>query len=330
MSDADLGAIDWVDLTSGNRSLLPLNSVSPTTGVAPFYPMDIAFSADGIRAYVLGTQSQSSNRSASQLAQVDLTSGTATEISSHRVGVGPSLPARGESRLKLNAAGTQAFLLNRMSQNVSPLLQVDLATGNRKSRIINLRGEGVSLRGLISVQVNASRSHAYVLNGRSVYRIDLITGDRVLVSGEGRGAGPPLLNPSEIALNSNSTVGYVVDFGLNGIVRVDFNTGDRTLVSGETRGAGPGLVDSNSVVVNRAATFAYVTDSNSGLVVRVNLGTGATHVVASSNVGTGPVIRGPHALPLDANATQLYVEDSNLRALFRIDLITGQRVIVSY
>ena len=54
---------------------------------------------------------------------------------------------------------------------------------------------------------------------------------RSLVSGAGKGSGPALEEPVDLALDADNDRLYVVDNALDAVVRVDPRTGDRTTVS---------------------------------------------------------------------------------------------------
>src|SRR5262249_51885670 len=65
----------------------------------------------------------------------------------------------------------------------------------------------------------------------AVVRVDPTTGDRSLVSGQGRGGGPSTPNVEGIAVEANGALVVTSSSG-GGVVRVDPVNGDRTIVSG--------------------------------------------------------------------------------------------------
>jgi hypothetical protein len=78
-----------------------------------------------------------------------------------------------------------------------------------------------------------------VTDSEAMVRVHAATGDRILVSGLGRGDGHPLGNLRGIAVEAN---GDMVVTDTEAVVRVHAATGDRTLVSGLGSGDGRPLV----------------------------------------------------------------------------------------
>lgn len=134
----------------------------------------------------------------------------------------------------------------------SGLQRVDLVTG-RTTMVAGggffstKRGEGTSfLGGVYDVARISPTTAASWLHGQ-LFAVDLVTGDRTLISGTDRGAGPEFLTAHEVAVDASGA--WWVVSGVHGLLwRVDPESGDRTLVSSNDHGRGP-LFDSPMAVL---------------------------------------------------------------------------------
>lgn len=93
-------------------------------------------------------------------------------------------------------------------------------------------GRGPSLKGFGAIAPMSSDSLAIIGGGaitNAILIVDRETGDRRILSGKGRGAGPEMISPSAIAYHPD---GYLVvtDSFLRAIVRVTPSSGDRSIL----------------------------------------------------------------------------------------------------
>jgi len=115
--------------------------------------------------------------------------------------------------------------------------------------------------------------------------VDPVTGNRTLLSGKGRGAGPQFKYVADAFYVAPDML-YVTDSFRPALYRVDIKTGDRTIVSGKEDngqwiGQGPAFKVASMVTVASDGENAYVTDARKDAIFSINLKTGDRRIVAS-------------------------------------------------
>lgn len=161
--------------------------------------------------------------------------------------------------------------------------------------------------------------------------IDLVTGNRIEVSGDTVGTGAAFSNPTGMAINSAGTILYVGDSISNdadAIVTVDLATGNRTIVSDSDTGSGREISTINFLALDEVNNRLLVTDVGAeDSVVSVDLTTGDRTVIADqSGTGSGPVLQLPQEIAYNANDNSAYVADQG--SLYAIDLADNSRSLV--
>jgi hypothetical protein len=64
-----------------------------------------------------------------------------------------------------------------------------------------------------------------------LFDVDLVSGDRVILSNSATGVGPNFRYPAAVALSSSETKAYVIDYGVDSLFEVDLINGNRTVLS---------------------------------------------------------------------------------------------------
>jgi hypothetical protein len=160
------------------------------------------------------------------------------------------------------------------------------------------------------------------------------TGERTVVSGDGRGSGPRLSWPA--ALARETTGAWVVaDRDRRTIFRIDAATGDRTVVSGCVNfsddclqplvGSGPLLTSLTALALEETGTLLV---GQPGLLLRVDPGSGNRTEVSGGSLGSGPALGTPAAIALEGSGSVLWADETS-RSLVRIEPATGARTLVS-
>ncbi len=226
-----------LDVSSGNRQVI----ASPTVGTGPIVesPVGVVVREDGGLIVLDG--------SAGKVVLVDPTTLHRTTISGPGVGAGPSLSPTGialgrdGSILVTNVFGIGGIL-------TSTLVRIDPLTGDRETVSSDFLGNGPGPDLWFNVAVGDD-GLVFVTNlqgssqDRGVLSVDLSTGNREVVSANGTGVGPQLLQPLGIAVQGDGAilVSQFSSFDGNDLIRIDPVTGDRTLLSGSGVGSGPVL-----------------------------------------------------------------------------------------
>ena len=289
------------------------------------------------------------------------------------VGGGPGLSAQRD--LVAEPEGTVI-----VADTLHGLLRVDPATGIRTilsgcsapvlpGQCENPIGNGVLPRGRLAIGGDASGA-LFVAEqnvGRNVgmvFRVDVVTGDRTVVSGCSEqalpgscdtpvGTGPQLLSIRALAVEPGGTV-IVAALFPGALIRVDPVTGDRSIVSGcsdqnstgpsgcsnpvglgrlfgQSTGPGPIVVEEDGGLL--------VGDTVEGVVFHVNPETGDRTIVSGCTetqsdtfpdcvdelVGSGPEFLSIEGLSTDGES--IFVVGGG--SVIRIDRATGDRTIVS-
>ncbi len=164
----------------------------------------------------------------------------------------------------------------------------------------------------------------------TIFRVDPNSGDRAVVSGPGRGDGPPFTGRiKQFALDADGNlllvVGSVSQGGEGRIFRIDPNSGDRAVVSGPEMGEGPRLMDPEGIVLSTLNTI-FVTDIGQAAVIRVDPLSGDRTIISSPFMGEGELPDIPSGLAFNT-LDQLLVADRTV--IYRVDIDTGDRTVIS-
>ena len=188
------------------------------------------------------------------------------------------------------------------------------------------RGDGPRLISAVGIAAAAGSLYTSDLGRQAIVRIEPDSGDRVVVSGPGVGAGPALVAPFDLELEADGAI-VVVDPGRNAVLRVDPDTGDRAVVSdfSDARLGPVGMTllsiavaaDGRLMVLDRGEEQLIVVDPVSG----------------ARRVFSGPEQPGPHfKSPLDialAASGDILVADPDAKSVYRVDRGSGARSILS-
>jgi len=212
------------------------------------------------------------------------------------------------------------------------LLRFDTATGAREVAFDPIVGSGPLVDGpLVAIDHHGRITMA---SGFALVRIDPVSGDRSVLSGNGIGTGDALTRPQSLAVAPDDDLFVTMRQG-NGdcrtnVLRVDAETGDRTVVSGNV-GAGPFWGCPTQLAFGLDG-YLYVTDPPHDAIFRVDPSNGNRTVVSDPSHGSGPALEGA-ALVYGADGA-LYTSagwsnDPGRGSLLRVDLGTGDRVVAS-
>lgn len=207
IADGGYRGLVGVHLDTGNRSMIS----GPDVGQGPL--LGVVTAVD-----VLPEGRALATNAAGELLEVRLDVGDRQLVSGGGRGAGPSL---GRPRhVVADPAGAQAWVLAGPD-----LVEVDVATGDRVAVVSG---------GRLGEPVGAAREgerHLLVADaeGSAVLRVDVGTGDVAVVSGRGRGVGPPLEGIVDLDVDPASGVAWVL--GARSLYAVDPVSGQRVIAS---------------------------------------------------------------------------------------------------
>jgi hypothetical protein len=295
------------------------------------------------------------------LLRVDLLTGDRTLVSSSARGQGPCFFAGQD--IAVEPFANLAWVIDSFA-----ILSVDLNSGDRV--------EVVSQPTIFSPTSIAPTTigpgeDVFVTDSAlaAVLSIDLQTGDGVIISNNGTGAGRELINPAGIELDRIRGRVIVSDARYDSIVSVDQLSGDRSVLSELSRGEGARLIDPLDVVLDAEHGELLVNDRFGGVVAvemsdgdrrtvsagfaygialdragrrllavvgdfdsrleEIDLTTGNRTIISDANTGTGPLLDAPRRVAFCAQTQRAFVTDLGLDAVLEIDIATGNRREVS-
>lgn len=170
------GSLVWVDLATGDRTVMADNS----TGAGLLEPQSIVLDADQNRVLVMDSDFF---RETLRLVSVDMTTGSTTVISSADVGSGPPLDEHAATGMRYDRDNNRVYVALIFEQNA--IIAIDLATGDRTSvSSPSAIGSGPWFDNIRGLEMPASGDFIYVGDhGHSgVFAVDTRTGDRVIIS----------------------------------------------------------------------------------------------------------------------------------------------------
>ena len=98
----------------------------------------------------------------------------------------------------------------------------------------------------------------------AIFRVDPVTGDRMIVSDDTTGSGPGLSYSIDLVVEADSSI-VALDLWRKAVIRIDPVSGDRTIVSNDTTGSGP--------IFSSPAGLAIEADGSLVMLKRVELAT---------------------------------------------------------
>ena len=312
-----------VDLATGDRSLIAETRTDFGLNSTRF---------DGVALDGANGRALVSDSTVDAIFSFDLTSGDRTVVADNAVGTGPHLTNLfGTSGIGVDPIGNRILVPNR---NALALVGVDLASGDRSflssdGTTAPAAGSGPGVIGPQRLDIDADSNRAFLpVSGNSVLAIDLVTGDRTIVSGGATGSGPAFATPLDVAVDPANDRLLVLDTA--GLVSVDIATGDRTLVSGGATGGGPLLTQPAAVTLDAANDRALLIDFVDDTLMAIDLATGDRSLLSdNAGLGAGTNFNIPFDLDFDADNNRVLVTDYGVDALIAVDLVSGDRTIVS-
>ncbi len=183
----------------------------------------------------------------------------------------------------------------------------------------------------------------------AVLRVDLASGERSLVSGQGAGSGPEVVNMLDFVLDPQGATGYAADVGANVVVAIDMASGARRIISGAGVGGGPAITGRARALTfdpgnNRLLSAGTMDLDGEGAIAfalfAIDLATGDRTVITDDLTNTDPALtlEQPFRIAVD-NANnralvyvwKLFVSASDRRTgtVVAVDLTDGSRSVLS-
>jgi len=314
--DDDLETGMIIDITTGNRQLLPNNSI----GDGPRLETPRSFALNGERLLVADSE-------ANQVFAIDNSNGDRSVVLDDHNSI-LNIP----HAIEVDAANNRAFIID--SVDTSPrVLTMDLETNALTVISTSGTGSGLDFDRPEAMVFDQTSNRLLVIDSAipAIFTVDPETGERGLITGP----GPGFEQPRGIAINTLDNSLLVMDGGQGVLFSVDADTGERRVISGknpdtdEVIGDEFNLEDSYSVIFDEANQRAFVANLEGSEIFEVDILTGEQTSLDTLG-GTGPDIKEPIDLILGIENNRLLALDSAFRAVFSINLSTGDHVLTSW
>lgn len=184
-------------------------------------------------------------------------------------------------------------------------------------------------------------NHLFVcVEGGSIYKVDINTGDRTFFSYMYLGNMRWFYCMDIIYYNGYLYgVGEYVDYNRDrnlfwGVCKIDENTGETTLIASDEIGEGPPLYLSRKVKMDNDGNLIVLTlDSEIEAITKVYVDTGNRELISATGVGYpnprggGPEFGCPQGLVVNQDGS-IYVVDYYLHSILYVDPVSGDREII--
>ncbi|MGL6162315.1 Ig-like domain-containing protein [Microbulbifer sp.] len=313
----------------------------PTVGSGPaLKPIDMEQNFPLVRSDPSNDKFVVLNKDGS-IVSVQRTTGDRTLLIDPHCSPCESLPKRRE--ITLDSTGTIAYstLAKFDLPYYGEIYRYNLSTGD--SELISSsdpslpKGKGPDLSVPSGIVLDEGNGQLYVIDisTSSIVRVDIASGDRTTISGNGVGNGERLSGHYIVGDFDNGKIyapGYE-DFDIQKVHQVDIETGNRSVVVNWATGQGP-LVGYHSSIGREPANDRLLLASylnSDAAVISLDIDTGDYSVISSNRVGRGP--SGPSYnwsdLSYSSSTDRLLAVSQNDNAVAGIDLQNGDRTIVS-
>jgi hypothetical protein len=227
------------------------------------------------------------------------------------------------------------YVLDSMLDSI---VQVDLASGHR-TLLAGPPSDGYfgMSKWTQDVAFDPAFNRALIVDSRPAAKsvivgVDLITGQRTLLSGNGVGSGPSLPKMYNVSVAADGLTAYVV--AQDTLLEVDLNTGDRTILSDPSTGSGPTFSYGAAAHLDEGGNRMLIADRLLDQLFAVDLTSGDRTLLSDETVGTADPITYPVDVGYDPIADRAYLAEygkdfGSPSGLMGVDLVTGEQTMVS-
>ena len=325
VSDLDLDVLFVVDLDTGLCELVSgfLFGDDRDKGAGEPFNSLVSIAYDALNNRVLGLDGGFSGAFSGLVLSIDVESGDRTVLSSDTVGSGDAITQG--ANIAFDSTTNTLLVLDQGGPfgASSRIFSVDTINGNR-----TIVSDAMAASVFEGFAVDFTGNRAFTVNrtNQVIESIDLSTGSRTNVSGNGLGLGVAFGSPEYLAFNQNNGQVLVGDAGLDAIFSVDPSTGDRTIVSDGTTGSGFPLSVIDSIEHDSSDNVLIVSDRSLRGILEIDLVVGDRSLIKSLIRGDGSSIIGSGDLALDSSVDRLLHSDPE--ALYAINTLSGNRELI--
>ena len=205
---------------------------------------------------------------------------------------------------------------------------VDLSSGDRFIVSDDFNGTGHVMTSPQGLKLSSDGKTLTVADDDGfVYNVEILTGDRTLIAGDGVGSGVVIEDASDLVVNEPNNEIYSLDRILKEVITINTITGERSLLLDNVPESE--FIHLSSVLIDEVSERLYVGDRNSIYSVDMsdNNSYGAVSTITSPEVGSGDTFLSINNLMLDSKNNRLFIIDDRQSddPIYTVDLDTGNR-----
>ena len=267
VTDSTSGRLFEVDLTNGNRELILDNPDE-------FNLQATALDKPNNRAFFINI-----TEGDPELVEFNLSTKELRVISSATIGSGPTLAFPED--IVFSPGSNRVFVIDSLARD---LFEIDITTGNR-SIILDNSNSGLEFDTPLTLAINGAETTAFVGDDGALIAIDLVTGDRTLVSGINFTTGEQIGGAGLFDITSmvlDETNNRIFTIGEESEPTfVDLTTGEQTVITRDFSGVS--FSSSKDTILDTENNRAFVLDLNKRAIFAFDLITGAQALVSWSD-----------------------------------------------
>lgn len=216
------------------------------------------------------------------------------------------------------------------------LLAIDLDTGVRRevSAANTPVGAGPALNNLEGLGVDTANNRVIIAESfpAAIFSVDLLSGDRSIISDDTIGQGPLLHDRVyrgvlDIGNNRMFVLDEETQIPEQRLLTVDLSSGDRSILSDASIGAGPDLIVDRGSAYDAANNRLFI--SSDDVVMQVDASSGDRSIIASAAIGSGINLVSAQDIVIDSDNNRLLINDRGLDAIVAVDISNGDRSLIS-
>ena len=238
------------------------------------------------------------------------------------------------TKMDYDPATGQLYVLDSLLDSI---VQVDLDSGHRTLLTGPPSDGDLDMSGVSQdVAFDSTFNRALLVDAgwagkKIIVGVDIITGQRTLLSGNGVGSGPSLPSMRNVSVSADGLTAYVA--ASSTLYKVDLSTGDRSIISDPTTGSGPDFKSGNGVHLDEGGNRMLIASLSTDELFAVDLTSGDRTLLSDETVGTADPITYPVDVGYDPSLDRAYLAEygygSKVPGLLGVDLVTGEQTMVS-
>lgn len=132
----------------------------------------------------------------------------------------------------------------------------------------------------MSLDLDLTQNQAMVIDNNVVLAVDLVSGNRTIVSNAATGVGVDFITPLNLGLDLAGKRLFVIDDGRDALIAVDRLSGDRIIISDLATGSGTPFMNPSGLALDLENNRAFVIDTGLNALSLVELGSGDRVIVS--------------------------------------------------